>query len=366
MARLGPIWSDVCAQVLAERHRDVLVEALGREKARTVSDDEAAPALWRLLQQGQDEGHDIVTLLREAAVSRELDSAESLAKVLHHRVERRLAGRVPERAVLPERELRGSYVERTPEPDGLATPSSLVGTDGRLDYARRVAAAMDRRVETLGERMAEERPDWAVAALGEVPTDPDERGAWTRRAGLVEAYREQYVSAGGYGDVADPIGFAPSRTRSPERYYDWRLADAALGQPDRTRDVARLSEADLRQAVETWAARKSAAPAHVGDELRRARRELRRGRPSWSAAGPFPGTARVGQQQPRSIGLRTCGARSTTWSGPRRLATSGGTRPKTSGRWRSRPTRSSPGGSPRATSTPAPHCSASPRRCWLR
>ncbi len=93
----------------------------------------------------------------------------------------------------------------------------------------------------------------------------------------MEAYREQYVSAGGYGDVADPIGFAPSRTRSPERYYDWRLADAALGQPDRTRDVARLSEADLRQAVETWAARKSAAPAHVGDELRRARRELRRG-----------------------------------------------------------------------------------------
>ncbi len=253
LARLGPIWSDVCAQVLAERHRDVLVEALGREKARTVSDDEAAPALWRLLQQGHDEGHDIVTLLREAAVSRELDSAESLAKVLHHRVERRLAGRVPERAVLPEREFRGSYVERTPEPDGLATPSSLVGTDGRLDYARRVAAAMDRRFW----------PTWAMSSGGRA------------------------VSSAG-------------------------------------------------------------------------------GRPSWSAAGPFPGTARVGQQQPRSIGLRTCGARSTTWSGPRRLATSGGTRPKTSGRWRSRPTRSSPGGSPRATSTPAPHCSASPRKCWLR
>ena len=273
LARLGPIWSDVCSQVLGDQHRAALVDALGPELAAQVVDDPAAPALWRVLQNARDEGHDVAALVRSAAGERELGSADSVAKVLHYRVEHRLETQAPDFAVAPQR--RVSYVERTPEPAGLATPN-LAGNDARLDYAHRVAAAMDRRVEVLGERVAEDCPAWAVAALGEVPNDSGARMDWTRRAGVVEAYREQYVTSKQGEDVTDPIGYAPSRGLSPDRYHAWRLADEALGHPDRSRDVSRLTDRQLRSAVVTWEEMKREAPAHVGDELRQTRRELRR------------------------------------------------------------------------------------------
>lgn len=162
LARLGPVWSDVCAQVLADRHEEALVEVLGRERARAVAAEPAAPVLLRTLQQARDEGHDPVAVLREAALSRELETAESMAKVLQYRVERRLHERTPERAVTAAQ--TPSYVERTPEPVAMATPN-LAGNDQRLEYGRRVAAAMDERVEALGERVAEERPAWAISTL---------------------------------------------------------------------------------------------------------------------------------------------------------------------------------------------------------
>lgn len=389
LARLGPIWSDVCGRIEAKRHSAVLLEALGGLEPQSEADraaweaqglsgivervqkDAAYPGLMRIVAAAHDEGHDTTEMLRSVVNERELLTAESVAEVLHWRVERYLEttsapGRsvegqhaerveseqvieamssqrraslradpalpalvalvafgeehgqeaaavmakaealrdfgdaqsvarvmhyrvktvlertgieVPERLAVGGREdhdvpLRLTYLERTPEPESLLS-SSLVD-DEMGSYARRLAVAMDERIAVLGERATTEPPEWALGILGSVPDDPVGRETWARRAGLVEAYREQYVDGERLENSTDPIGLAPSRFLSPDRYESWRLADDALGRPDRSRDVHRMPDRELRQKVQTWRRAEAAAPEHKGIELQSAREAMRR------------------------------------------------------------------------------------------
>ena len=86
---------------------------------------------------------------------------------------------------------------------------------------RQVATRIDQRVIELGERAAQNPPDWA-ARLGPVPTDTVERAEWTDRAPLVASYREAFSIEG-----SDPIGQAPPPAR-PEARRWWTAAQAAL------------------------------------------------------------------------------------------------------------------------------------------
>ena len=122
---------------------------------------------------------------------------------------------------------------------------------------------MDDRVSLLGNRVAMDRPVWALRYLGEVPADPVERADWIRRAGVAAAYREER----GYADEIDAIGPAPERG-SPEQRASWHAAYTALRMPDEDREVAATTDGELWARRAAYARETRWAPPYVADELR--------------------------------------------------------------------------------------------------
>jgi hypothetical protein len=90
LGRLGPQWTDLVAIDASERYRTVLHDALGEERGRRVDADTASGPLYRLVRSAELDGHNAEELLTRAVHARELDSADSIAQVLHHRIERRV------------------------------------------------------------------------------------------------------------------------------------------------------------------------------------------------------------------------------------------------------------------------------------
>jgi conjugative relaxase-like TrwC/TraI family protein len=246
LARLEPIWADRVGQEYASRYEKRLREVAGDELASTVAADDAASALWRRMRSAELAGADVDQVIRDAVEQRELDSADSVAEVLAWRVDRQLSD--------AETAAPKSYVERTPERD------DPIGA-----YTRQLAQAMDRRVEELGNRITDERPEWATKQLGPVPEDPLERMAWSERAGEVAAYREAY----GYHREDDAIGPAPGRGNVEARAA-WDTAYGALAAPEDERLIAARDDAELRNLISDYGREEAWAPAYVDDELREA------------------------------------------------------------------------------------------------
>ena len=73
--------------LLRDHHIGTVTRALGRNTARKVINDPAFPTLTQTLAVLEKAGHDPVQSLRQAAQRHELQSAESVAKVLNHRLE---------------------------------------------------------------------------------------------------------------------------------------------------------------------------------------------------------------------------------------------------------------------------------------
>src|SRR5260370_26617941 len=99
---------------------------------------------------------------------------------------------------------------------------------------------MDERVSLLANRVAVDRPVWALRYLGEVPTDPIDRDDWLWRAGAVAAYREER----GYADETEAIGSAPERA-SPEQPASWHAAVVALRRPEADPEGAAPTDREL-------------------------------------------------------------------------------------------------------------------------
>jgi DNA primase catalytic core len=154
------------------------------EWAASILADEAWPALHALLRDVAESGSDPAELLAACAGERELDTAESVAQVLHYRV----CGAMPEPAPSPERpaQLPG-WIVSPPSPELDEDRSQAEADLG--DWVRTRAQALAERVEFLGQQVAQQRPPWS-SALGDVPEDPLERDRWQLRAGQVAAYRE--------------------------------------------------------------------------------------------------------------------------------------------------------------------------------
>lgn len=272
LARLHQIWVELKLAEADKADRQAAAKAFGPGVANLVEGDEAAPAFWGAVIDARQRGYDVEAMLSKIVNRRELETARSMAMVLQWRIQRymeeRAPGVVPDFSALDaERMEATTYIERTPEPEGLATPN-LGGNSDRLAYARRVAIEMDRRVEVLVQR--------ALEALTDSPGTPDALEAWKARMRPVLAYKEAHGITSDL-DGPDPIGPAPSRRVDPERYRSWQLADDALGNPDRSHDINRLSDSELRRAIAAWDTRYHAeAPDDVAQELAEARRDLRR------------------------------------------------------------------------------------------
>jgi hypothetical protein len=245
LATLAPMWADITRAHAIHRYEAAIRELLLPDEWERCQADPERGTLTRLLRAAELAGHDIDGLLRSAVTSRKLDGARSIAAVLHGRV-RKIVG-------IPEPLAAASYADRTPP---IADPQA-----DRL--ARELAAAMDERTARLGDRVAADRPAWALAWLGEVPADPVGRVEWTRRAAAVAAYREER----GYGHDSDPIGPALHRA-SPEQRASWHAAFTALRLPEEGMEVAAAGDGELWAWRTAYERDMGWALPYVADELR--------------------------------------------------------------------------------------------------
>ena len=224
-----------------------------QERARIAAEDGAA-TLSRLLRRVELAGHDPEAVLRGAVAGRDFDDARQLTNVLHHRI-------TEGRRLDP---IGDSYAERLPRVDEPAYQR----------YLDTLAEAADARREELGAELAEEPPQWAVEALGEPPTAPQERAAWERRAGTVAAHRELT----GHDDDAAALGAgAEGRPDRGVRVVACGLAGVgpAGGRPRRAGDV-RGAAADAGPRL------------RAGEGVGAAVRRERAGRDAAGGRGPPP------------------------------------------------------------------------------
>lgn len=248
MARLGPIYDNELMKHSRASHESLVVEALGPEYAEQLRHDEAADGLYRLTRALEREGHDVREVLRSAVGERDFADANSIAQVLHWRITNEV-GPVADRG---EEYRRQHYAHVVP-----------AGNTPELDYLRKTAEVMDRRVDELGARQVQEPEPWAIKHLGPVPDDVLEREEWAERAGQVSAYRERY----GVVDDMDAIGNAPGR-KAAEQRAEWEVGYEALGRPAENEDMARLSDGELLIHVDQYRRVEAWLPPDVSQRLR--------------------------------------------------------------------------------------------------
>jgi conjugative relaxase-like TrwC/TraI family protein len=216
--------------------------AITEEQRAALAADPAMVGLDRVLRQAEVAGRDPADVLSRALQGRSLDSATSPAAVLHHRIR--------ESVDLAPR-LRSAH---DLVPHGL--PEDV---HARLS---RLAEDADERRRELGSRVAEERPAWAVQAMGPVPEDAMERQEWEASAAWAAASRE----LGEYTDAEEALPAAPP-AGLVEKHAFWRTAHVELDLPDRSPEEAQLSDGALRNRVAAFDRERVWAPRWVGDEL---------------------------------------------------------------------------------------------------
>ena len=250
LGKLGTQWTVALEHLQADRNSAIVDQliadgTLTAAQGAQLKADPAADTMWRHVRSGELAGHDPARLLATAIRGRNLDNAESVAKVLNFRIANRLEGQRPAGVA--------TFAERTPNVD------SEIGR-----WAQDLAQAMDARAQTLGERLAEIPEPWAERNLGPAPADPFTRDAWVERAGRIAAYREQYLEE---PDKLDAIGPCPP-ARAPEARAAWYAAWTALGGPTENRPELELSVPELRERIAAYEREEAWAPRWVGEQLR--------------------------------------------------------------------------------------------------
>jgi conjugative relaxase-like TrwC/TraI family protein len=204
--------------------------------------DQGSEYLARLLRVHEQAGNGPAEVLREAVTTRSLGSAVSVAQVV--------AGRIDGRHTLP-----------VPALDADGPPERL--PDDRQEHIRDLNARLDKRSAELGDVAVAEPPAWAVATLGPVPDDANERNQWARSAGQVAAWRE----ASGWDSDQTAIGRCPGPS-TPEKRHAWHRAYAAAGMPEERRPEAEMTEGRLLVRAAAAAREEAAAPDFVDEQLR--------------------------------------------------------------------------------------------------
>jgi hypothetical protein len=245
LATLTPIWTDITHAHATRQYETTLQSLLTTQEWQRYEQDAERGTFTRLLRAADLAGHDIDDLLHRVTDGRDFAGARSIAAVLH--------GRVHTLTGTPEPPATVTYTDRTP---AIEEPEAD-------QLAHDLATAMDERVAVLGNRAVADRPVWALRYLGDVPADPLARADWTRRAGVVAAYREER----GYAHDTDALGPAPDRG-SPEQRASWHAAYTALRLPDQHRDTAAATDGQLWAWRDTYARDTAWAPPYVAGDLR--------------------------------------------------------------------------------------------------
>jgi conjugative relaxase-like TrwC/TraI family protein len=243
----GELFADACELATAGRTAGWLDELtvsghLTPSQRVQLAGEDGATNLNTILRRAELAGHDPHDMLTEAVTSRRLDGARQLTNVIHHRI--------------------ANAVTLDPRGDRHCDRVPAVTDPAWHQYLSELAATADKRTEQLGRQVADERPAWAIEALGPVPADDRSREVWSQNAGLVAAHRELT----GHDDPTTAIG-PPPKTGQVEAYSSWRTAWHALGRPEADRDEAEMSDGQLRIRIRAYEREQTWAPAYVANEL---------------------------------------------------------------------------------------------------
>jgi conjugative relaxase-like TrwC/TraI family protein len=233
-------------QLAADGHLSV-------EQRVLLAAEDGGTTLTRLLRRAELAGHDPHRVLADAVTSRPLHDARQLSNVLHHRIR--------------------EAVMLDPVGDRYADWIPAVDDTAWQPYLARLADNADQRRDELGHEVAEQQPQWAIEAFGQVPEDEAAQHAWRERAGAVAAHRELT----GHDDEATPLGAAP-KAGQVDAYASWRSAWRALGRPDADRDEAEMSDGQLHLRVRAYEREQAWAPRYVANELAGTRQAAERHR----------------------------------------------------------------------------------------
>jgi len=247
LAVLNAIWQGEIAGPRTDRYQQILREALPAEYSPSAGSSPQAAWLWRTLRSAEAAGLDARQVVEDAVHSRPLAGARDVASVVDARIREQVGSPIPG--------VQATWAEQIPE---------FADSETQAKFSQ-LAVAMDERTARLGRFTADQRPEWAIQALGEVPPDPRQRAEWERRASRVAAYREMY----GYDHPADPIGPEPS-CDSPEKRAAWHAGLQAVGSVDGP-DVRGVPDGSLWLMRDTYEAETALAPKYVTDELRQVR-----------------------------------------------------------------------------------------------
>jgi len=210
LATLLPRYDYAATAAKTDRFVQLVHDTLDPARAAGVLADAAWGALAQALRQCEDLGLDAAAVLPAALGERETNTADSLAQVLHHRVDRRYQAAYDRRSLVDDDPIAGLF------------PRARGTGDGPLGgYLREVETAIAGRVAALGEQAAEQAPGWTVT-LGAAPADAIGRLSWVTAAGMIAGYREAY----GVNDELEPLGEPPPA--GTVRHAAWNSATGAL------------------------------------------------------------------------------------------------------------------------------------------
>ncbi|MFM9735194.1 MobF family relaxase [Streptomyces niveiscabiei] len=248
---IEPRWRDYITEHTRNQYEPMLRQLLSEDHYSKLRQGDPG-TVYRKLREAELAGHDGKSVLAGAIAMRPMSTPapDNVPALVNWRIDMVLEDRQPENDPCGP-----NWSDRTPH---------IPGFEGEV--AREMAAAMDARRDVLGERLAEEPPEWAVRQIGPVPDDVLDRAEWCRRAGTVEGYRELY----GIDAPNTAIGRLPAKGAVEQRAA-WEAAHSALGRTEDQEALARTSDAALREMVGRYERERSWAPAYMGEELSEAR-----------------------------------------------------------------------------------------------
>jgi len=248
---LEPEWRDYVTEHTRNQYEPMLRQMLSEDHYKKLRQGDPS-TVYRKLREAELAGHDGKRVLASAIAMRPMSYPvpDNVPALVNWRIDTVLEDRTAENEPAGH-----SWCDRTPE---------IPGIEGEV--ARQLAEAMDARRDVLGERLAEEPPEWAIRHLGPVPEDVLDRAEWERNAGTVEGYRELY-------NIDAPntaIGRLPAKGAVEQRAA-WEAAHSALGRTEDQETLARTADAALREMVKGYERERSWAPTYMGEELSEAR-----------------------------------------------------------------------------------------------
>jgi conjugative relaxase-like TrwC/TraI family protein len=235
------LWTAAVRQTLHPDIDQQIKARLTESEAWRYDREPARQVLHQRLRAAQLAGHDINALI-DRITAAPMDRARSISSVLHHRLQC---------LALPDLRHDATWAQRTP------ANAPVV--------AHQLAAALDGRARSRGERLAASPEPWLVRHLGvHAPAaSPALRAEYTRRAGTAAAYRE----AAGITDPQQAVSLLPHRN-SPELEGMRRATIRALEIRDEAAIIRGMTRGELEARTRQAERAQASAPPDVSRQLR--------------------------------------------------------------------------------------------------